>query len=65
MSVGVLLVRMRVGSVDGGPGGDVLADAPAHGAEVIACPAAAAAMRVIGPVELVGRASVGTGAAVT
>ena len=64
MSVGVLLVRMRVGSVDGGPGGDVLADAPAHGAEVIACPAAAA-MRVIGPVELVGRASVGTRAAVT
>ena len=66
MSVGVLLVRVRVGGVDGRPRGDVLAQAApsahsTHDADIVARPAP----MVVGPVQLVGRTSVGTGAAVT
>ena len=71
MGVGVLLVRVRVGGVDGRRGGEVPAhaapaahaDAAHDGADVVARPAAMVV--VVGPIQLVRRASVGTGAAVT
>ena len=71
MGVGVLLVRVRVGGVDGRRGGEVPAhaapaahaDAAHDGADVVARPAAAVVV-VVGPIQLVRRASVGTGAAV-